>query len=92
MSNSQVSEAQTKQTSENKNEISLKLKIEQSEINENIYFLDNTKVNEEYHENQVEVKHNHDNLPELNENNTSLIINEEKLPFIKFFKPKNNNR
>ena len=67
------------------NEISLKIKIEQNEINNNIYFLDNTEGT--YNENGKSVKHNHDNLKEMNENYTSLIIDGETLPFKKFFIP-----
>ena len=71
------------------NEITLKIKIEQNEVNKIIYFLDNTQDSDgEYPESDKWVKHIHDNLREMNENNTILIIDEKTLPFKKFFIPK----
>ena len=67
------------------NEILIKIKINQNELNKNIYFLDNTDG--KYKENKRLVKHNHDNLSEINQNNTSLFINEKKLIFKKYFIP-----
>ena len=70
------------------NEITIKIKIEQIDINNIIYFLDNTKEgSDEYFENGIYVKHNHDNLKELNENNTILIIDGKTVSFKKFFIP-----
>ena len=80
----------TDQITENNNEISIKIKIEQSDINSTIYFLDNTKESDKnYFENGEYVKHNHDNLREMNKFNTTLIIDEIKVPFKKYFNPKN---
>ena len=59
-------------------EIKLEIKIEEEDINQTIYFLDNTSEECEYYENGEQVKHNHDNLNELNESNTSLIIDGKK--------------
>ena len=69
-----------------KNEIILTLNIEKNDIDEPIYFLDNTENN--YYENEKEVEHYHDNLSELNENNTNLYINNKKVIFKKYFIPK----
>ena len=59
------------------NEIKLKVKIEQKDINKNIYFLDNF--------NQAE--HCHDNLKELDELNTEIFIDNIKYKYTKSFKP-----
>ena len=86
MSNQQNNENLTKKIPENINAISLKIKIEESDINEEIYFLDNT--NGAYYEGgKGNVNHNHDNLNEINENNTTLIINGQTVPFKKYFIP-----
>ena len=72
------------------NEIMLKIKIEQTELNKTIYFLDNTSeiTNPDgYYENGKNVMHNHDNLNELNENNTTLIIDGKIIIFKKSFIP-----
>ena len=58
----------------NGGEITLKVKVDEADINNYIYFLDNTC--------------SHSNLNELNESNTTLIIDGAKYPFKKFFKPK----
>ena len=55
------------------NQIILKLKIENKDINKEIYFLDNSN--------------NHGNLKELNESNVKLYINDEEYKFKKYFKP-----
>jgi len=55
------------------NEIKLKIKIEKEDINNDIYFLDNT-----YH---------HDYLKELNELNSEIFINNKKYKYTKSFKP-----
>ena len=74
------------------NEIMLKVKIEQNDVNKNIYFLDNTQEDfndgKGYNENGNFVIHNHDNLKELNKNNTILVIDGEIIPFKKSFIPK----
>ena len=80
-----ITETQTKKSSQNSNEITLKIKIEQNELNNTIYFLDNT--NSEYRENDKWEEHKHDNLCEINENNTTLIIDEKIVPFAKYFIP-----
>ena len=94
--NEPFAETQIKKCSENSNEIELKVKIEQSDVGKNIYFLDNTNENDfstfgvfggGYHENGKRVIHNHDNLREIDESNTTLIINEKTVPFKKFFIP-----
>ena len=76
--NNQINEVQT-------NAIGLKVKIDRSEVNNTIYFLDNT--NGEYKENDKDIKHSHDNLNELTENNTTLIIDGKIVPFQKSFIP-----
>ena len=59
------------------NEIVLKIEIKQDDINKVIYFLDNTDG--DYIESGKKyVKHKHDNLKEVNENNTTLIVDEKK--------------
>ena len=68
-----------------KNEIELKVKIEEDELSKPVYFLDNTDG--EYFENGEFFKHNHDNLKEINENNTTLVIGEKTTPFKKYFIP-----
>ena len=52
-----------------RNQIKLTLKIEEEDINNNIYILDNT---------------NHDFLKELNESNIDLFINNKKYKFQKY--------
>ena len=81
----------------NNNEIKLTVKIEKDDINEKIYFLDNTdgniyvrlEVNEESEKGLNEIKefHQHDFLKELNESNTELYINNKKYKFEKYFIP-----
>jgi len=59
---------------ENKtNEIIMEIKVDKDDINQDIYFLDNTEK--------------HDKLKELNENNTELYINNKKIGFKKYFRP-----
>ena len=68
------------------NEITLKLKIENNEINKEIYFLDNTVNNKG--ENNTYLNHGY--LKELNENNVILYINDKKQKnYQKYFKPEN---
>ena len=66
-----------------KNEIEITIKVEKEEINKEIYYLDNTD-----YEDGNKIKHYHDNLKELNENNVDLYINKKKCNYKKFFKPK----
>jgi len=66
----------------NNNEIKLLLKIGQFDINNDIYFLDNTDGN------YIDIgEHHHDNLKELNELNTEIFINNKKYKYTKSFKP-----
>ena len=64
------------------NEITITLKIEQSDLNNEVYFLDNTN---EFLE-RIQEKGPHSNLTELNQNNTELFINKEKHDYTKFWK------
>ena len=71
----------------NANEIMITVEIKSNEdLNKRIYFLDNTDG--DYYENNLKVSYHHDNLPELNVNNTRLLINNQKETFKKYFKPK----
>jgi len=65
------------------NEIEITLDINKSDINKKIYFLDNT----DYIDDKTRIKFFHDNLKELNENNTELYINNIKCKFQKYFIP-----
>ena len=69
------------------NEITIKVKIQEEDKNKNVYFLDNTKENEIYFENGEIVKFNHDNLKEMDESNTTLIIDGKVTTFNKLFIP-----
>ena len=64
------------------NEIILTLEIDKSDINEKIYFLDNTDYID------TKAKHYHDNLKELNESNVKIYINDEEYKYKKYFIPK----
>ena len=64
------------------NVIILTLEIDKSDINEKIYFLDNTDYID------TSAKHYHDNLKELNESNVKLFINDEEYKYKKYFIPK----
>ena len=66
----------------NKNKILIELEVLKNEINEDIYFLDNT----DYLDHKG-IKHFHDNLKELNNKNTELYINGEKKEYKKYFRP-----
>ena len=70
------------------NEIELKIKIGQVDNNKPVYFLDNTEG--DYIENGEQLKHKHDNLKEINESNTNLIIDGKTFPFNKSFIPQKN--
>ena len=65
------------------NEIEIEIKIDKSDINKKIYFIDNT----DYIEYKSNIKHYHDNLKELNELNTELYINNNKYKYEKYFRP-----
>ena len=66
-----------------KNEITLVLEIKDKiDLNSDIYFVDNSEGKYECGE-----VHSHDNLKELNEQNTTLFINDVQQNFQKFFKP-----
>ena len=67
--------------SNKKNELIMTIKIGKSEINKDIYFLDNTDYTDE-----KDIKHYHDNLKELNEHNVELYVNDIKHKYEKFFK------
>ena len=67
-----------------KNEIKLNVKIEEDDIDEEIYFLDN----HDYFFSQDDDDHNmNDYLKELNEFNTEIFINNIKYKYKKSFKP-----
>ena len=67
-----------------KNEINLKIKIFQKEINKKVYFLDNTNFTDWV----TKKKHYHDALTELNESNTKVYINNKEEKYKKYFIPK----
>ena len=81
----EIPEVQSESGQENINEIMLKVKVEQSDVDNVIYFLDNT--DNLYFEKGNHVYHEHDNLKEMNESNTTLIIDGKKVPFSKSFIP-----
>ena len=64
------------------NKIKIIVKIYERNINQDIYFLDNTNYTD-----VNKMKHYHDNLKELNELNTELYINDEKYKYKKYFNP-----
>jgi len=66
-----------------KNKIEITLDINNDVIDRKLYFLDNT----DYIEDKTNIKHFHDNLKELNEDNTELYINNKKNKFQKYFIP-----
>ena len=71
-------------------EIKLKIKIEEDDVGEHIYYLDNTDGEVRVMKNK-ELKyeeHHHDFLKELNELNVELYINGEEDIFKKYFIPK----
>jgi len=65
------------------NKIEITLDINNNDNNKEIYFLDNT----DYIEDKTNIKHFHDNLKELNEQNIDLYINNIKYKFKKYFIP-----
>ena len=79
-------------TNENKDKLNNKIKsnviniiieIDKQDINKEIYFLDNV----DYFDEDIQTKHYHDNLQELDKSNTELYINDEKYDFQKYFIP-----
>ena len=69
---------------EERNEIHILIKVAKLDINQEIYFLDNTKNVYD----SKNILHNHDNLKELNVFNTKVFINNEEYRYRKFFVPK----
>ena len=78
-----------------RNEIKIKLQIQKKDINQKIYFLDNTdgeiSIGIKYKENGepqiIKGKYHHDFLKELNKSNVELYINNKKHKFEKYFIP-----
>ena len=74
-------------------EIKMKIKIEEYEIDDKIYFLDNTNspvlvvknINKDDKYEKIE-EHHHDFLKDINESNVELYVNDKKYNFEKFFK------
>ena len=54
--------------------INIIINIDKNDVNKKIYFLDNY-----YYDNYLIKRDNHDHLKELNENNTRLYINDNKM-------------
>ena len=69
---------------EERNEIHIIIKVAKLDINQEIYFLDNTKNDYD----SKNILHNHDNLKELNVFYTKVFINNEEYRSRKFFVPK----
>ena len=67
------------------NEITIKININNSEVNKKIYFLDNSFIKPE---NNYRFKPYHGYLKELNKNNTELFTNDQKEEYKKYFIPK----
>ena len=80
-----------KGTNNSASEVTLKVEVGEEEVNQPIYFLDNTTQNN-YLDDGKSVKHYHDNLKELNERSTSLFIEGKKVPFKKLFIPKKSGK
>ena len=71
-----------KETIKNTN-IFIIINIDKKDVNKNIYFLDNY-----YYDENGDKKYSHEHLKELNENNTELYINNNKMEkYEKYFKP-----
>ena len=66
---------------EEKNKIKIVIEIKESDINKDIYFLDNTDYEDENGN-----KHFHDSLNELNESNVKLYIKNKKYRYQKCFR------
>ena len=69
-----------------KNEIVIKVKIEENDVGKKKYFLDNVNYTEQI--NFQKIIHDHDNLGELNESNVDLYIDNKQYKYEKFFEPK----
>ena len=69
----------------NANQINLIIKIDEADINKKIFFLDNNDYS--YYINTTKITHFHDQLQELNEKNTKLFIDNQKIKFKKYFVP-----
>ena len=76
-----------KNINDDKNEIIINVKIKEKDVGKNIYFLDNTDDDDYFYENGKDVTKPHDNLKELNTNNTLLFINNKQEEYKKFFVP-----
>ena len=63
--------------SQKKNEIIIIIKIDENDINKDIYFLDNI-------DDELTIKPEHDKLEEMNESNTDLYINNIKYKYQKY--------
>ena len=72
-----------------KNEIIISVKVKEKDVGKNVYFLDNTDDDDYFYENGKDVSKPHDNLKELNNNNTLLFINNKLEEYKKFFVPEN---
>ena len=68
----------------NQNKITITLEVKKEDINKKVYFLDNT----DYINKETNIKIYHNNLKELNEENTLLYINNNRYKFEKYFLPK----
>ena len=68
-----------------KDEIIIRINIDENDINKEIYFLDNTDYTTYEIEYRTFIKHYHDNLKELNNDNTELYINGDKKEYKKYF-------
>ena len=65
------------------NEIILTLFISKDDVDNDVYFLDNT----EFKDYETNIYHYHDNLKELNEENAKVYINDKKYAYTKYFRP-----
>jgi len=72
------------ENNQQKNEINMIIKINENDINKDIYFLDDIDK-EKSQSPLVEYKSEHDNLKEMNQNNTKLYINDIEYKYDKFF-------
>jgi hypothetical protein len=66
--------------------IKIQLKIDNEDVNKDVYFLDNTK-DKYYLDSNHYVFRCHDNLKELNESNVELYINDIQFKYKKYFRP-----
>ena len=70
---------------EYKNEIKITVKIDQSLINKEVYFLEHPQ--EFLEKDKEHNKYSHSHLSELNKTNIEVFINKEKYEYQKYFKP-----